>query len=63
MLNGALEVVWRVLGFGRQRPWGFVARADIDSAEEDGMKLYFNTILLQQGPDFAKVSDGEVAVR
>ena len=38
MLNGAREIVWRVLGFGWECPGWFVARADVDAAEKDGME-------------------------
>jgi len=44
--DGAFEIVWAVLGFRGKGPWRFVARGDVDAAQEDGMEFDFDIVLL-----------------
>lgn len=58
----AFEVVRAVLCFGRQRPRRFVARGDVDAAEEDRVEFDFDVVLREQRALLAEVDQREVAV-
>lgn len=43
--NCSLHVVWTVFGLCWDFPWRSVPRSDVDAAEENGVKLYFDVVL------------------
>ena len=63
MLYRPLHLVGAVFGLRWQRPGRFVAGADVDTAEEDGVKFDLDAVLGEERTLFDEVRHCEVGVR